>query len=48
MVGTNGEFFLDMFLLAHSVPRPTVQVVDMRPEAMVEALSSGTVDAVAT
>lgn len=44
--GTNGEFFLDTFFLAHGIARNRVRVVDLEPEEMVAALLSGRVDAV--
>lgn len=47
-LGTNGEFFLDTFFIAHGIERSKVRVVDLKPEAMVAALTTGSVDAVAT
>jgi NitT/TauT family transport system substrate-binding protein len=45
---TSGAFFLDTFLLRHSVDRQQVKMVDLRPDQMAEALAGGSVDAVAT
>ncbi len=45
--GTNGEFFLDSLLVRNSVAREAVQLVDLRPEEMMDAMARGTVDAVA-
>lgn len=44
--GTNAQFFLDVLLLAHGVPRESVKVVDLAPEALEAALRSGRVDAI--
>lgn len=45
--GTNGEFFLDLFLAKFGILEADVEVVDLTPEQMPEALGSGQVDAVA-
>jgi ABC-type nitrate/sulfonate/bicarbonate transport system substrate-binding protein len=45
--GTNGEFFLDTLLVRHRVERTSVQLVDMTPEEMPDAMDRGAVDAVA-
>jgi NitT/TauT family transport system substrate-binding protein len=44
--GTFGEFFLGVFLAFHGVRLPDVQMVDLQPPAMHEALTQGTVDGV--
>lgn len=44
--GTNGEFFLDTFLIRHRVDRGAVNLVDLSPADMPGALARGEVDAV--
>ena len=44
--GTNAQFFLDALLLSTGVDKSTVEINDVRPGAMVEALQSNRVDAV--
>ncbi|MCC6347237.1 MAG: NrtA/SsuA/CpmA family ABC transporter substrate-binding protein, partial [Nitrospirales bacterium] len=44
-IGTNAEFFLDMYLVFHGVPLKGVHLVDLRPGQLVDALLSGEVDA---
>jgi NitT/TauT family transport system substrate-binding protein len=46
--GTTSEFLLDEFLVLHGIPRPSITVVQMRPEETVAALRDGKVDAVST
>lgn len=43
---TNSEFFLDVLLIYHWLPREAVTAVDLAPERMVPALLSGEVDAI--
>jgi ABC-type nitrate/sulfonate/bicarbonate transport system substrate-binding protein len=45
--GTNAEYFLDVFLTVHAIPRETVKTVPMKPDEMGDALKTGRVDAVA-
>lgn len=45
--GTNGEFFLDSLLVRNRVDRGAVQLVDLLPDGMADALVRRTVDAVA-
>jgi ABC-type nitrate/sulfonate/bicarbonate transport system substrate-binding protein len=45
--GTGGEFFLASFLTINGLEGKDIRAVDMPPEAMVEALLTGRVDAVA-
>ena len=47
-VGTTGDFFADSFLLAHGIDRNHVQIIDLKPDEMTDALSTGKVDAVST
>lgn len=47
-LGTNGHFFLDIFLTSHRMPREDVRVVDLRPGEVVDALVKGDVDAIST
>ncbi|WP_236685543.1 ABC transporter substrate-binding protein [Geobacter pickeringii] len=47
-LGTSAEFMLDEFLLLHGIPHTAVTMVNLPPNAMVEALAGGAVDAVAT
>jgi len=44
--GTNAQYFVDALLVAHSVPKASVTIVDMKPEALVEAIKSEKLDAV--
>jgi sulfonate transport system substrate-binding protein len=44
--GTKGDFFTDVFLLAHDIDRKKVRTVDLKPDEMAGALDSGRVDAV--
>jgi NitT/TauT family transport system substrate-binding protein len=46
--GTNGEFFLHVYLTLHHLAQKDVQAVSVRPDAIVDALASGKVDAVST
>lgn len=47
-LGTNADFFLGAFLLAHGIDREKVTIVDMKPDEMATALEEGKVDAVST
>lgn len=47
-VGTTGDFFANSFLLVHGIARGQVTVVDLKPDEMAAALTSGRVDAVST
>jgi ABC-type nitrate/sulfonate/bicarbonate transport system substrate-binding protein len=46
--GTTGDFFADSFLLSQNIERNQVTIVDLKPEEMYAALSTGRVDAVST
>jgi ABC-type nitrate/sulfonate/bicarbonate transport system substrate-binding protein len=46
MFGTNAQIFLDALLAAHGVPRESVTVLGMAPEALEGALRDGKVDAI--
>ncbi|MBK8640256.1 MAG: NrtA/SsuA/CpmA family ABC transporter substrate-binding protein [Chromatiaceae bacterium] len=46
--GTASDFFLAALLTANGLPRQEVLAVDLKPDAMQEALLAGEVDAVAT
>lgn len=45
--GTSAEFFLETLLVRNLVPRASVELVDVPPAGMAEALERGRVDAVA-
>jgi len=45
--GTVAEYFLDIFLTVHAVPRTSLRVVHLEPDEMGDALRTGKVDAVA-
>jgi len=45
-LGTTADFFMDTFLALHEIARKEMQVVDLKPEQMVDALARGEVDAV--
>ncbi len=47
-LGSNGEYFFDVLLARHSLPVDDIDVVHTTPGAMLEALQSGALDAVAT
>ena len=47
-VGTNAEFFMDSFLIMHGISRDEVEVINVESNAIVDTLTSGEVDAVAT
>lgn len=47
-LGTTSNFFLDAILSLHGISRKDVQVVDVKAEAMADALASGDIDAVST
>ena len=47
-LGTNADFFLGALLLANSIERRQVTLIDIKPEEMAAALDSGKVDAVST
>ncbi|MES2673743.1 MAG: NrtA/SsuA/CpmA family ABC transporter substrate-binding protein [Pseudomonadota bacterium] len=44
--GTNAQFFVDTLLLTHSIPKSSVNIVDIKPEILVETMVRGDVDAV--
>lgn len=46
--GTNSEFFLDVFFTHENLQRNEVEVVNIKPPEMYDALMSGRVDAVST
>lgn len=43
--GTTSEFFLSTFLITHGISLDDVQLVDLRPEAIPDALARGEIDA---
>lgn len=45
-LGTTGHFFADSFLLVHGIDKKYVQIIDLKPDQMAEALATGKVDAV--
>ena len=45
-IGTNGEFFMDSFLMMHRILKSEIEVVSLKPEEMFYALVNGEVDAV--
>lgn len=47
-LGTNAEFFLDTISIANGIGRNRIMIVNLEPEAMLPALVSGQVGAVAT
>lgn len=47
-LGTTADFYLDTFLAANRIARKEIQIVDLKAEALPEALARGEVDAVAT
>jgi NitT/TauT family transport system substrate-binding protein len=47
-LGTNADFFVDVFLITHGIDREKVKKIDMKPEEMATALGTGRVDAVST
>ena len=47
-LGTNSEFFLDVFFTHESIRRDEVEVVHIKPPEMYDALMNGEVDAVST
>ncbi len=47
-LGTIGEFFMDAFLAINGISRKDVNVVNLKPEEMLDALAGGSVDAVST
>ncbi|MBF0276321.1 MAG: NrtA/SsuA/CpmA family ABC transporter substrate-binding protein [SAR324 cluster bacterium] len=47
-LGTNGEFFLDTFLLNHLIAKNEIVAVSLKPEEMFDAVMKGEVDAVTT
>lgn len=47
-VGTTGDFFANSFFLVHGIERKQVTIIDLKPDEMVAALTSGSVDAVST
>lgn len=46
-LGTSGEYFLWAFLVRHRIAPESVQLVDVAPAGLIEALREGRVDAVA-
>ena len=47
-VGTNADFFMHSFLIMHGISRDEVEVINVGSNAIVDALTSGEVDAVST
>jgi len=46
--GTTSDFFAEVFLIAHGIDRKQVNIVNLTPDEMAAALSTGKVDAVST
>src|SRR5574337_620581 len=46
--GTDSDYYLDSFLLAHKMSRKDVRIVYREPDQMAEALTAAAVDAVST
>ena len=44
--GTTGQFFVEAFLIHNGLPSPEVEVIDIAPSDLPEALNSGQVDAI--
>jgi NitT/TauT family transport system substrate-binding protein len=47
-IGSSGEFMLDTFLVLKNISREQVEIIDLKPEEMADALLTGKVDAVTT
>jgi ABC-type nitrate/sulfonate/bicarbonate transport system substrate-binding protein len=47
-LGTNGEYFLDTFLIARGIERRSVRIVDLQPDQMLASIRSGRIAATAT
>ncbi len=47
-LGTTSEFFLDAILGVHGISRGDVKVVDLKADAMADALARGDIDAIST
>jgi NitT/TauT family transport system substrate-binding protein len=47
-LGTNGEYFLDSYLVLQGMTHKDVEIVPLKPEEMTDALLQGKVDAVST
>lgn len=47
-LGTNGDFFMDTLIISHGIRRNQVEIVNLNPDEMVNALMMGKVDAVST
>ncbi len=47
-LGTNGEYFMETVLLLNSISREEIQVLNLKPGQMFDAIMKGEVDAIAT
>ena len=47
-LGTTGHFFTDSFLLTHGINKKHVKIIDLKPDEMAAAFTTGKVDAAAT
>ena len=47
-LGTNSDFFAEVFLIAHGIDRKQVTIIDLKPDEMAAALGAGKADAVST
>lgn len=47
-LGTTSDFFADSFIVAHGIDRQQVNIIDMKPDEMLDALIKEKVDAVST
>ena len=46
--GTNGEFFMHSFFVANGIERKEVEIINLRPDEMLDAMIGGKVDAAST
>jgi NitT/TauT family transport system substrate-binding protein len=47
-LGTSGDYFLDAFMGIHGISRSSIKVSNLKPDALLEAIVNGDVDAIAT
>lgn len=45
--GTSSEYFLDLFMMMHALPKAAIRTVSIKPQGMVQAIVHGAVDAIA-
>jgi ABC-type nitrate/sulfonate/bicarbonate transport system substrate-binding protein len=46
--GTTSEFFIDSFFIANGIERKEVQIINLTPDEMLDAVISGKIDAAST